>query len=334
MLEFLGKMMPRRIRESFHEILIYANVNVDHLRFMGILLVISLVLGLIFSATFTFVFFAGDVLVFVGLFLFFFLLIEIGVYTWLILLADSKARQSEKAFPEALRIMAANVKAGMTPDKALFASARPEFGAFGLELLRAGKHIIAGSEMKYALMEIPKRIKSEIIENNLRLIIKGIESGGSLATLLEETAKDIERTKLITDEVRANVLMYAIFIFFAACIGAPVLYGISTFLVQVITHQMQTLSFGSEVQAMGGTFGSIGAGILSGKTISLTPEFLLMFSLLSLSITSVFGGLIIGLVKTGEEKNGAKYIPPMMTLAIIIFFVIRTLMSQVFSSLM
>ncbi len=334
MYEYIGRVMPRRIKGAFQDTLIYAGVKADHLKFMGILFILSIILGLIFSATVTLIFFTADILIFLGLFLFFFSLVSGGTYTWLALMADSKANQSEKVFPEALRIMAANVKAGMTPDKALFASARPEFGSFGLELLRAGKHVIAGSEMKYALLEIPKRINSEIIENNLRLIIKGIESGGSLATLLEETARDIERTKLITDEVRANVLMYAIFIFFAAGIGAPVLYGISTFLVQVITHQMQTLSMGTQVETMGGSFGSIGGGLMSGDSIQLTPEFLIMFTMISLAVTSIFGGLIIGLVKNGEEKQGAKYIPPLIAVSIVLFWVIRTVMGKVFSSLM
>jgi len=275
-----------------------------------------------------------ELIYFFVLFLFFFGIVELVIYTWLSLLADSIAKNCEKVFPEALRLMATNVKAGLTPDKALFASARPEFGAFGLELMRAGKHVIAGSEIKYALMEIPKRIKSKIIDNNLRLIIKGIESGGSLSKLLEETARDIERTRIVSEEVKANVLMYAIFIFFAAGIGAPVLYAISTFLVQVISHQMQTLSFGTDIQAMGGSFGGIGGGFMSGGAITLSSEFLLTYTLLSLIVTSVFGGLIIGLVKTGEEKQGAKFIPVMITVAVVIFFVVRNIVSSVFANLL
>ena len=67
--------------------------------------------------------------------------------------------------------------------------------------------------------------------------------------------------------------------------------------------------------------------------ISITPEFLLLFSVVAILITTIFGGLIMGIIDSGKEKAGIKYIPIMTVLALTIFFAARIIISNVFSTM-
>jgi len=212
-----------------------------------------------------------------------------------------------------------NIKSGMTTDRALIMTARPEFGPLKKELANAGKEILAGKPIKHALLGITYHIKSKVLDRTIHLIIEGIESGGELSNLLQQTAEEIQSTKLIQDEIRANVLMYSIFIFFAAGIGAPLLFGISTHLVGTIGQQFSTFQIaGLEQQPI-------------TTSIQIKPEFLVTFALLSLTITSLFGGLIIGIVKGGNEKMGVKFIPVLLIISLFVFFAVRAVLGSIFS---
>ena len=111
--------------------------------------------------------------------------------------------------------MASNLKSGLTVDRALLMSARPEFGPFEEELNIVGKEITIGKELDVALTNMTKRIKSDKLEKTIALIVSGLRSGGRLSSLLEQTAENLRRQKLVEDKVRSNVLMYLIFIFVA-----------------------------------------------------------------------------------------------------------------------
>ena len=158
------------------------------------------------------------------------------------------------------------------------------------------------------------------------MLREGISKGGNLSHLLDGLAEDISQAKLMKKEVHAFVLMYAIFIFFAAGVGAPLLYGISSFLVGTM-QQIQTptpeLSIPASMKSM--KFLRIG-----GAGIEVSPEFLTVYSITALLITSVFGGLIIGLIKEGSEKAGLKYIPILLLLSLGVFYISRKLVTTIF----
>ncbi len=323
MYKYAAKLMPPSVRQVYKDLLRYNDIRIDHERFTGFVLLfgIGVSIALAFDAALIFSLPFGA---FMALFALAFALLQVFVYAWLVLAADGKAKFTESVLPDALQLMAMNLKAGMTTDRALLVSARPEFGPLEQELSKAGKQILSGKEIKYALLEIPERIKSQTLDRTIRLIVQGIESGGELSELLEQTAEDIQNTKLIHQEVQANVLMYAIFIFFAAGIGAPMLFGISTYLVEVLSRQMAQISTPDAMLT--------GINIARGR-ISVSPQFLTMFALAALTVTSVFGSLIIGAVNKGESKQGAKYIPVLLFVSVSVFFLVRSVVSGIMAGL-
>ena len=159
------------------------------------------------------------------------------------------------------------------------------------------------------------------------MIVDGFRSGGEIATLLEETAHDIRAMEILRKEIRANVMMYMIFIFMAAAVIGPILYAVSIHLVTMVADLSAAIDVPEEFVA------SLPFGIINvGGMSSIPATFLQYFAVTCLMITIFFGGMIIGLIETGKEKNGFKYIPILLASAMGLFFAARFLLETFFSN--
>ncbi|MFH1473947.1 MAG: type II secretion system F family protein [Candidatus Aenigmatarchaeota archaeon] len=334
-LKKLGKMReklfyytPMKYKQSLVKQLIYAGVKENIIeRFIGFTFFFSIFLGLVIAFD-LFLIGLGITGIIIGL--------GIGgltlgiIQVLIILIADSRAAEIEKVLPDALQLMSANIRAGMTVDRAILLAARPEFGLLEEEIRRVGSKTVGGKPIKIALLEIKQRVKSDILDKAVKLLIEGIESGGELAHLLEETANNIRVTQAMKREIKASVTTYSIFILFAAVLGAPMLYAMSLFFVEVMTKLWSPEVLGG-VEASGSI--EMAGGFLSQASApQITPDQLFWFAITSIAITTFFGSLIIGLIQTGKEKNGIKFIPLFMLGAISVFLVAFFLISTIFGS--
>jgi archaeal flagellar protein FlaJ len=324
MYEYLYSILPEGVKKRYSNVLKYTDIKVQTDKFVGFLILF----GLGFSFTISFVLFnllllstAIFFLVFLGLYFG----IEIIIYGILLLSVDSKGKFVENILPDALQLMAMNIRSGMTTDRALILAARPEFGPLQKELSKAGKRMMSGGDVKESLLQIPNNIKSDILDRTMNLIVEGVQSGGEISELLEHTAEDIRNTKMVRQEVQSSIMMYSIFIFFAAAIGAPLLFGISTFLVEVLGSQISQFDV-SDVDVQGPI--QIGRGGLE-----VSSDFLMLFTIASLVITSIFAGIIMGIINKGDEKQGLKYIPVLLVISIIVFFLSRSFVEGLFPAL-
>jgi len=313
----LARLYPEKIRGKYKDMMKYSDIDANPEHYIGKAMVfggvISFVLAMLLKSFLSLQPNQALLVLIAG-----FALIQVVGYIILVMRADAKGKVVEDVLPDALLLMAMNIKSGMTTDRALIMSARNEFGPLEKELTRAGKQILAGKDVRFALMDMPTRIKSELFERTIRLVIEGIESGGELSSLLQQTAEDIQNTKLVNNEVRSNLMMYAIFIFFAVGFGAPLLFGISTYLVSSVGTQFTAFQ----------ASGQPGVAVMQ-----ISPGFLVMFAMLALAITCFFGGLIVGIIKGGSEKAGIKFIPMLMLVAYTVFFVVRTMVASVFPAM-
>ncbi len=322
---FIGSHLPHGFRKTFENLFYYSNVDLDVNRFLGFVLTFGLGISVLVSIIFQ-ILLSLSLQIFLGLLVSLYILIIGLVYMVLWFSAESKSKFVDTVLPDALNLMAVNIKSGMTTDRAFLLSARPEFGPLERQMREAGKKIVSGTEIRKALLDMTKRIKSELFERTIKLIVEGMESGGELARLLEETAQDIQKTKIIQSEVKANILMYVIFIFFAAAIGAPVVYGISTNIVEILAKQSANFDI-SSIQGAS-PFSGISLGGV-GK-VNLPSGFLVIYSVLALAVTSLFAGLIIGLIKDGKQKAGVKYIPMILVISLVLFFVTKIITASIF----
>jgi len=241
---------------------------------------------------------------------------------------NSKIKKIEMVFPDFIQLIASNLRAGITIDKAFLLSARPEFGPLEIEIQKTGKEIATGKDILIAMKDMAKRINSEKITKTIQLIISGIRAGGNISKLLEQTSSNMREKEFLEKRASANVLMYVIFIFFAVGIGAPLLFGLSTILVEIIVNIVRTLPSATSTQiSLPFTFRDIG----------LSVNFVVYFSIIFVIATDFISSLVIGLVNTGDSKSGIKYFIPLLIISLIIFFIIRGVLGatlvQNFSSL-
>ncbi|MFH1054745.1 MAG: type II secretion system F family protein [Candidatus Altiarchaeota archaeon] len=324
--KMLSRMLPRKMRDNYHQLLGCSTVKGDPDSFIGMAQVIGIV------ASFTITLFTGNyktvppLLVFVASFM----VIEFLIYLWLVLNVSAKGQQVEAALPDALQLMSSNIRAGLTTDKALLLAARPEFGALEEELRRVGKETMAGRSLADALSRMTLHIRSNDLDRTIELLIHSLKSGGQLADLLDQTANDLRDQQIVQKEISASVLMYVLFIFIALAIGAPVLFSMSSFLVELLSTNMQLIA-----KEMPKDFGAHGGSMpikMTGTTVSTT--FLHTYAIISITLSCVFGGLIIGMILKGEEKEGVKYIPIMLFVALLLFFLATFVLKSTIGGMM
>ncbi|MBS3099532.1 type II secretion system F family protein [Candidatus Pacearchaeota archaeon] len=233
-------------------------------------------------------------------------------------------KKMELAFPDFVALMAANLRAGLTVDRALLMSSRKEFAPLDKEISSLGKEIITGKEISRALedMAMARRIESDEIKKTVLLIISGIRSGGNLSVLLEQVSSNMRERVFVKKRAASNVLMYVIFIFFAVSLGAPILFGLSSVLVEVLTNIVSGLPSDQ----------SLSVNLPFSLTeINVSPEFILYFALFFMVSTAFFAALVLGLVSKGKEREGLKFIVPMIVLSIAIFFMARIVILRYFT---
>ncbi len=253
----------------------------------------------------------------------FFLLVEFYFIIRKRLKRATDVKKMEDSFPDFIELMSSNLRAGMTIDKALILSSRKEFAPLDKEILALGKDIITGREVSRALKDMADRIGSEKIHKTVNLIISGIRSGGNLSILLEETATNMRERNYVEKRAASNVLMYVIFIFFAVSIGAPLLFGLSSVLVEILTKILS--SFPETQTANTGLPFSI-------TKINITVNFIIYFAMAFLIVIDVLASLVLGLVSKGQEREGLKYTVPLIVMSLSVFFITRFAILKYFTT--
>jgi len=232
---------------------------------------------------------------------------------------SARIKKMEEVFPDFIELMSSNLRAGMTTDKALLLSSRKEFSPLDKEILGLGKDIITGKEIDVALNSFAERINSEKIRKTVNLIVSGIKSGGNLATLLEETATSMREQAFVEKKASSNVLMYVIFIFFAVAIGAPTLFALSSILVEVFSKILVNIPSNSAVNLP-----------FNLSKINISVAFINYFSILFIIVSDVLAALVLGLVNKGEEKSGLKYVIPLVSISMAVFFIVKLFLGRYF----
>ena len=233
----------------------------------------------------------------------------------------SRIKKMENAFPDFLQLMASNLRAGMPTDHALLMSARKEFDPLDKEIIKLGKELMTGRDIEHAMFDMGQRTHSQKIQRTISLIHSGLKSGGNIAVLLEETASNARERYFIQKRAASNVLMYVIFIFAAITVGAPGLFGLSTVLVEVLTNVLATIPEVDASTSLPFTLSSV----------DISVSFVVYFSVIFLLAIDIIGALVLGLVTKGEEKEGTKYIIPIVSASMAVFLGVRVILLKYFA---
>ena len=262
---------------------------------------------------------AGGVMLFFG----------VVVYVLLKMRVDNRRKQIEEVLPDFLQICAANVRAGMSIERALWFAARPEFGLLSEEIASTTRRTFGGEPFTQALKKLAKKFDSRQLNRTINLIIEESSSGGEVATLLDKCAWDARQVQILHKEISEMMLMYVIFIVFASCIGAPMLYGLSYQLIHA------TNKIWGEIQAENPQgFPKMGMmSMIQPKPPKITTDDFYKFAIIATIMVTFSASFIIAVVNTGSWINGFKYAPFFIGLGLVIFFAVTMVFSLIFASL-
>jgi len=256
------------------------------------------------------------------------ILYEIGIYLYLEFKIEQRKNFTESILPDYLQITAANVRSGISLDKAMIFAARPEFKFFSDDIKLITKNLYAGETLQNSLLLLAKRYRSLELKHTIRMIIEALQYGGGMTDLLNQVAKDLRNQQIVQKEISGQLFMYTIFIAFAALVGAPVLYALTTQMITV-TNQVWT---GILAQNPGG-LPTAGISFLRPSKPQITVDAYHNFALIAIIMISGFGAFIVSAIANGTIIRGIRYLPIFLIIALGIYFVVGAAIGGIFSSI-
>ncbi len=253
---------------------------------------------------------------------------EILLYILLEFQIEKRKTFVENILPDYLQLVAANIRSGISLDRAMLLASKPEFGYFKTDIEIMNKQLYSGETMQNALNNLSKKYRSTVLQHSIRLILEAVRYGGALTDLLNQIAKDTRSQQTIQKEISGQLFMYTIFIAFAALMAAPALYGL-TFQMITITDKVWA---GILAQNPGG-LPTAGLSFLKPSPPQITPGMYYDFSIVAIIIITGFGAFTISTISSGAPLKGIRYAPLFVIVGIVIFFMVSAIIGVLFSSI-
>jgi hypothetical protein len=333
MYSYLSNLYPKGTREFFFRQLDFFDMKVRKEFVVGTILFFATGVSMSISFQFAKIFLRGfsPFVAFLLLFIGVFIAVHVLTYTIMNLIAANRATFVEGVLPDALQLIAANLRAGMTIEHALIAANRKEFGFLNDLFIIIGKEVSTGTEVSDALLHVTKRLKSQKFAKTMELIVMALKSGGELSRLLSEVAENLVHQKAVEDKIKASVMTYLIFIGAAVGFAAPMLYGLSSAIVKVIVTTFASI----DPTAMAGVPNPpLKIEGLSSDMAAFLPKFVKGFTQMNLSVLAVMASIILGLINKGKAKYGISYIPLILSSTLFMYWLVSTGANALFSSLL
>jgi hypothetical protein len=209
----------------------------------------------------------------------------------------------------------------MPIDKALWYAIRPGFGVLAKEMEEVAKATMAGEDLETSLLHFSERYESVTLHRSISILVEGQRSGGEMADLLNKIALNIDEMKIMKKEMAASVTTYAIFITFASIVIAPFLFALATELLTII------IKITGSLQLTGSSFLTLAApdpaAIQNFKA----------FSIVMLTISTVFSASIVSVIKNGNVMDGIKSIPVYATISLVLYLISLWVLGGMFSGI-
>lgn len=251
------------------------------------------------------------------------LIITAGFYFYINMKIYGRMKDIELVLPDYLVLVSTNLKGGMSFERSLWASIKPEFGILSDEMSYVSKRVMTGSDLSEALTEFSQKYDSPTLKRTLNIIIGELESGGKIASVLDQSIDILRKTKLIKDEMAANTLMFTIFIGAIVMVISPLLFALAFNLLSILINVMTQIA-----PALQQSTSSVPFKFESG---ALRVDDFKIFSSLALSIISIFASMILSIIQRGDIKSGVRYIPFFVAVAVLLYNFFMIVLGAVFT---
>ncbi len=230
----------------------------------------------------------------------------------------------EDVLADFFQLASANIRAGMSTDKALWFAVRPRFGVLAKEIELVAKRTLSGGDLQDSLLEFAKKYDSKLVLRSIYLLNEGIKAGGNVGDLLNKIAANIQEMKTLKREMSASVTTYVIFITFASIVAGPCLFGLSGELLNIVQGISGQMAGSTESANMNSGFGMM----VSLSSDSLNAGDYKKFVLVCLAISSFFSAIIVSVIRYGNVKQGMHYIPIFAVVSYILYFIAAWVMGK------
>lgn len=252
--------------------------------------------------------------------------------TYLIMKTDERRSKLEFALPDFLTLVASNIKAGMALDQAMWYSAKPEFGLLSNEVKSTVKGSFSGESLEASLDRLSKRFDSKVFKRTILLLKQASATGGELTMVLEKTTEDVRNTLIMRKEISASLIMYEIFVLFAAVVGTPFLFAVALKLIEIFEKISPQASGGAgALSTSGGALGSF-AKLTVGSPIISSSEFF-WFTVPTIFVTALVSSFIVSVIRTGSKGHAIKYFPFVLILSYLAYWIVISTIGAFFSSI-
>ncbi len=336
--ERIGTMLPPRTHAWFANKLLKGGMSEDVNVWIGRRAILSIIGGIVASyipvllwlgrIKFFTIDFSTLELAEVILLMFFFLILGIAVtafslYLVLYYIIIERAERVEKVLPEFLMMVSSNLRAGMTPFNAFKRSATPELGPLEREIQLASVKANSSQSLTKALTSLSERIDSKVLERTVKLFDKSVRAGGQIAELLMAISEEVRRNQELKSELISSTKSYTVFLFFIIVLISPALLSVSA----------QFLSIYANIrgQFTATSLEGFSLPFFSGN-VSISMDFAIMVSYMSLIGTSFFSSMLMGAISRGKPLYGVKYFPLLAIGSIIAFQIGLQVAKSVFST--
>lgn len=275
---------------------------------------------LVISLTISIILFLLGILSFLGInifdselisgmdFIVFGLLSSIGPIGFYNHLKAKKKRDIENLLPDFLREISSSTSSGMTVFDAIKSAARGDYGRLTPELQKMAAQLSWGISVKEALENFAKRINTPSVKRIVVTINKALEIGGNTSTVFEAAAKEIDQTKLVEQQRRAEMSLYSIVIFISFFVFLAV--------ILIIDNTIFREFFRLQEQMAGHKIGTM--EIARDIDWDLLRNTFFSFIL----VQSIGGGLLGGFMMDGKLSSGVRF---GFVLVLVSFFVFKFL---------
>jgi Flp pilus assembly protein TadB len=247
--------------------------------------------------------------------LFFYFYLNIKIY--------NRTKKLEDKLVDYLTLVSTNLKGGLSFEKSLWVSIKPDFGILAKEIGLVSKKVLTGNDLTEALIEFSMKYDSPNLKRSMNLIIGEIESGGKVVEVIDKVIINLRKTKMLKDEMAASTITYMIFIGAIVMVISPALFALSGQLLYII------IGF---VEKIGGSIASSGIISLNLSNISIDPKQFQWFcrgALITIGTSSAF---IISIIEKGDIKGGLRYVPLFVVVSLVIYEILNFVLKYAFSS--
>lgn len=216
----------------------------------------------------------------------------------------SRVAAIDQRFPDFLRDLAENKRAGMTLTQAVVTSAKGAYGELTSEIRKMAAQIEWGVSFNEALTRFGNRVKTPMVGRASSLIVQANEAGGNVVDVLTAAANDSREIQLLLRERRTSMSIYVMIIYVSFFVFLAVIWILTAQFVPEVAKAVR-----------GASGATVGGLTFRAFDVQAFNDVFFHGAL----VQGLGGGLVAGVMEEGRPIAGLKHAFIMIVISYVIF---------------